>query len=130
MIPRPSLALIKELQIEYQDNVGHPNYHRLIALLLRRFRWEKMSYDCKSHCQHCVVCKRAKPDRRGGAALQPLGILEYPRETVGIDYVIDLPKSGTFGYTNVFTMVCHPIKIAHFVSCHKENNAEEATNLL
>ena len=84
-----------------------------------------MMFDCKSHCQQCIVCKRAKPDRRGGVALQPLGIPEHPWEIVGIDYVIDLPKSGTDGYTSVFIMVCHLTKMAHFVPCHKEITAEE-----
>ncbi len=49
------------------------------------------------------MCKRAKPDRKGGAALQPLGIPEYNWEIVGID----LPKSDTYGHTTVFIMVCH-----------------------
>ena len=60
-----------------------------------------MTLDCKLYCQHCVICDRAKPDRRGGAALQPSGILEYPWEIVGIDYVTDLSKSGLYGYTSV-----------------------------
>ena len=65
-----------------------------------------MTFDCKSHCQCCIVCNRAKPDSRGGSALQPLGIPEYLWEIVGIDYVTDLPKSGTNGYTSIFVMVC------------------------
>ena len=75
--------------------------------------------DCKSNFQHCIVYNRAKPERKGGAALQPLGIPEYLREIIGIDYVTDLLKSGIDGYTTVFTMVCHLTKIAHFVPCHK-----------
>ncbi len=122
VISRPTLALIKALVIEYHDNVGHPNYRRLMALLLKRFRWDKMTFDRKSHCQHCVVYKRAKPGRKGGAALQPLGIPEYPWEIVGIDYVNDLPKSGTYGHTPVF-MVWHLTKMALFVPCHKEITA-------
>ncbi len=129
VIPRPSLALIKALLIEYHDNASHPNYRRLMASLLKRFWWDKMMFDCKSHCQQCLVCKRAKPDRRGGAALQPLGIPNYPWEIVGIDYVTDLPKSGTCGYTAVFIMVCHLTKMAHFVPCHKEITAEESADL-
>jgi hypothetical protein len=43
----------------------------------------------------------AKLDRRRGAALQPLGIPEYPWEIVGIDYITDLPKSGIDSYTSV-----------------------------
>ncbi len=36
-----------------------------------------------------------------------MGISEYPWEIVGIDHVTDLPKSGTYGHTSVFEMVCH-----------------------
>jgi hypothetical protein len=61
--------------------------------------------------------------------LQPLGIPEYPWEIVGIDYVTDLPKSGTDGYISVFIMVCHLTKMAHFVPCHKEITTKESTNL-
>jgi hypothetical protein len=61
-----------------------------------------MTFDCKSHCQRCIVCNRAKPDLKGKDALQPLRIPEYPWEIVGIDYITDLPKSGIDGYTVVF----------------------------
>ncbi len=75
------------------------------------------------------MCKRAKPDRKGGVALQPLGIPDYPWEIVGIDYVTDLPKSGTYDNTKVFFMVCHLTKMAHFVPCHKEITEEESADL-
>ncbi len=39
VIPRTTLALIKALLIEYHDNVGHPNYRRLLASLLKQFWW-------------------------------------------------------------------------------------------
>ncbi len=69
-----------------------------------------MTFVYKSHCRHCVVCIRAKPDRRGGAAFQPLGIPEYPCDFFWIEYVTDLPKRGTNAYTTVFNMVCHLTK--------------------
>ena len=78
VIPRPTSALIKTLVFEYPDNASHPNYRRLMASLLKRYWWDKMTFDCNTHCHHCVVCNKAKPYRRGGASLQPLGILEYP----------------------------------------------------
>jgi hypothetical protein len=76
-----------------------------------------------------VICNRAKPDRRGGASLQPLGIPEYPWEIVGIDYVKDIPISGLYDHKFVFTMVCHLTKMAHFVPCHKEKTAKELASL-
>ncbi len=83
-----------------------------------------MSFDYKSHCKHCVVCNRANTERRGGDTLQPLGILEFPSEIVGIDYVTDLPKSSTHGYTTVFIMIYHLTKRAHFAQCYKEITKE------
>ncbi len=62
VIPRLTLDVIKALLIEYHDNASHPNYCRLMASFLGRFWWDKMNFDCKPHCQHCVVCNRAKPD--------------------------------------------------------------------
>ena len=76
---------------EYHDNVGHPNHRRLMVSLLKRYWWDKMTLDCTLYCQHCVIYNRAKPHRRGGASLQPLGVPEYPWEIVGIDYVTNLP---------------------------------------
>jgi hypothetical protein len=101
-MPRPSLALIKALLVEYHDNANHPNYRRLMASLLKHVWWDRMMFDCKSHCQRCIFCNRMKPDRKGEATLQPLRIPEYPWEIVGIDYVTDLPKSGIDAYTTVF----------------------------
>jgi hypothetical protein len=129
VIPRPVLALIIALLVEYYDIAGHPNYCRLMASLPKRFWWDKMTLDRKSHCQRCIVCNRANPDRKEGAALQPLGIPEYPWEINGIDYVTDLPKRGIDGYTVVLIMVCHLTKMAHFIPCHKEITAEESTYL-
>ncbi len=56
VIPHPTLASIKALLIEYDDNDGHSNYRRLMASLLRRFWWDKTTFGCKSHCEHYIVC--------------------------------------------------------------------------
>ena len=64
--------------------------------------------------------------KRGGVVLQPLKVLEYPWEIIGIYYVVIFPKSGIYGSTNVFIMVCHFTQMAHFVPYHKEITAEES----
>ena len=88
-----------------------------------------MAFDCKTYCQNCIVCNRAKPERRGASRLHPLGLPEYPWEIVGIEYVTDLPRSGLHGYTSVFIMVCHLTQIAHSVPCNKEITVEESSEL-
>ncbi len=75
------------------------------------------------------MCNITKPYRRGGNALQPMGILEYPWEIIDIDYFTDLPKSGTYGYTNVLILVCHLTQMVHSVPYHNQIIAEESTYL-
>ena len=93
------------LLLEYHDNDGLSNYRRVLATLLKRYWWDKKAFDCKACCKNCVVCNRAKPYRRGAASLHPLGVPEYHWEIVEIDYVTDLPRSGSHGYISVFIMV-------------------------
>jgi hypothetical protein len=71
----------------------------------------------------------AKPSRQGLASLSPLGVLEYPWEVVGMDFVADLPKSSKLQYTPILILVCHLTKMAHFVPCHKEITDEETADL-
>ena len=78
-----------------------------------------MAFDSKAYCRNCIVCNKTKPDGRGAASLHPLGAQEFPWEIVEIDNVTGLPRSGAYGYTSSFIMVCHLTKKAHVVQCHK-----------
>jgi hypothetical protein len=63
-----------------------------MAFLLKRFWWDKLTFARKSHCQHRVMCKKAKPGRRGEVLFNPWELFQYPWEIIGIDYVINPPK--------------------------------------
>jgi hypothetical protein len=129
VIPRPAQDLRILLLNEYHDNAGHPNWRRLLTNLLKCFWWERLSFDCKNYCSNCVVCNRAKPSRQGSASLSPLDVPKYPWEVVGMDFVIDLPKSSKLQYMAILILVCHLTKIAHFVPCNKKITVEETTDL-
>jgi hypothetical protein len=87
-----------------------------------------MTFDCKSHCQRCIVCNRAKPDRRGGAALQPLGIPEYHGKLLVL-ITSRIFLKVAFMVCHLTKIVCHLTKMAHFDPCHKEIIAEKSTDL-
>jgi len=129
VIPRQAQNVHILLLIEYQDNVGHPNWRRLLATWLKLFWWEGMSFDCKAYCSICVVCNRAKPSRQGSSQLALLGVPNYPWEIVGMDFDTDLPKSSKLTFTAILILVCHMTKIAHFVLSHKEITAKETDAL-
>ena len=94
VIPRPAQDQRILLLTKYHDNVGHPNWRRLLATLLKRLWWERISFNCKAHCSNCAVYNRAKPSRQCSSSLSPLGIPNYPWEIVGMDFVTVLPKSS------------------------------------
>ena len=85
VIPRSAQNMRILLLTEYRENVGHPNWRRLLAMSSKRFWRERMSFDCKAHGSACVVCNRAKPSRHGSSSLSPLGVPNYPWEIVGMD---------------------------------------------
>jgi hypothetical protein len=64
-----------------------------------------------------------------GPTLQALGVPQYPWKIIGIGYATDIPKSGSYGYTSLFIMVCHLTKMTHSVPCHKEITAKESADL-
>jgi len=45
VMPRPAQDMRTLLLTEYHDNDGHPHGRCLLATLLKRFGWERMSYD-------------------------------------------------------------------------------------
>ena len=87
-----------------------------------------MCFDFKAHCSYHVVCNRAKPSRQGSSSLSPLGVPNYPWESVGMNFVTDLPKSFKFNLNAILILVCHLTEMAHFVPCHKEITTKETAN--
>ena len=129
VIPRSAQQLRALLLSEYHDSAGHPGWKRLMAILMKKYWWKGIMNDCKNYVGKCVVCNRAKPDRRGCAPVNPLPVPAYPWEVVGVDYITNLPKSGKHKYTAVMAVVCHQTRMAHFIPCTDEVTAEESADL-
>ena len=129
VIPRPAQELRRTLLREYHDQAGHPGWKRLMAKLMTHYWWKGIMHDCKDYVAKCVVCNRAKPDRRGAAPVNPLPVPEYPWQVVGVDYVTGLPPSGKQKYTAVMIVVCHLTKMAHFIPCKDDVTAEQSAEM-
>jgi len=108
----------------YHDDVGHPNWHRLLATLLKRCWWERMSFVCKARCSNCVVYNQDNPSRQGSSYSSSLGVPNDPWEITGMVFIADLSNSFKFNFTAILSLVCHSTKMARFVPFHKETKAE------
>lgn len=94
---------------------GFPVTYRRIKQL---FAWPRMKADIKAYVQSCVVCQQAKPEHvKYPGLLQPLPVPRSSWETVSMDFIEGLPKSGRYDCILVvvdkFSRYSHFIPLAH-----------------
>jgi Integrase zinc binding domain len=57
--------------------------------------WQDMVLDTKVFCETCETCQHSKPNnQKPYELLNPLAVLGYLWESIGIDFVGPMPESG------------------------------------
>ncbi|KAL0161376.1 hypothetical protein M9458_045101, partial [Cirrhinus mrigala] len=73
---------------------GHPGSKQTLSLLQSRYWWPSMRRDTIRYVQSCSVCAKSNSPRMlPTGKLIPLPIPERPWSHLGVDFVIDLPRS-------------------------------------
>ena len=63
----------------------------------------------------CDTCQRVKAEhQRPTTLLQPMKILEWKWEEVGMDSIVGLPRTQR-GYDSIWVIVDRLTKVAHFI---------------
>ena len=97
-------------------------------MLSDHFFWPHMKRDVKKLCQKCITCKQAKSRVMPHGLYSPLPIPSEPWVDISMDFVFGLPRSKG-GKDYVFVMVDRFSKMAHFIPCHKTDNATDIAGL-
>ncbi|XP_040943180.1 uncharacterized protein, partial [Gossypium hirsutum] len=122
---------VREVLIEESHSgglMGHFGVAKTLAMLNEHFFWPKMRRDVERFCNRCIACKRAKSRIKPHGLYKPLPIPETPWSDISMDFVLGLPRSKN-GRDSIFVVVDRFSKMAHFIACHKTDDAVNIANL-
>jgi hypothetical protein len=108
--------------------MGYFGVKKTEDVLAAHFFWPKMRHDVERYVSRCTTCNKAKSQLNPPDLYIPLSVPCVPSKDISIDFVLGLPRTKR-GSNSIFVVVDRFSKIAHFIPCHKSNNASHVTDL-
>jgi hypothetical protein len=108
--------------------MGYFGVKKTEDVLAAHFFWPKMKHDVERYVSWCTTCNKAKSQLNPPDLYIPLSIPSVPSKDISMDFVLGLPRTKR-GSNSIFVVVDRFSKIAHFIPCHKSNNASHVTDL-
>ena len=115
VLPKTSSLIPMLLQEFHASPIGgHSGYLRTYKRLAGLFYWKGIRRDVQKFVAACDVCQRNKSLALSPAGLlQPLPIPNAVWEDISMDFILGLPRSGS--YDTIFVVVDRLTKFAHFM---------------
>jgi len=127
-IPNCSLRELLLLESHGGGLMGHFGIAKTLAVLQEHFFWPHMKRDVERICGRCVTCKQAKSRVSSHGLYTPLPIPTTPWIDISMDFVLGLPRTKR-GRDSIFVVVDRFSKMAHFIPCHKSDDASHVADL-
>ena len=102
--------------------MGHFGWRKTYEMLADHFYWPKMRRDIERFVQRCIACHKAKSKLNPHGLYTPLPVPSAPWEDISMDFVLGLPRTKR-GRDSIFVAVDQFSKLAHFIPCHKSDDA-------
>jgi hypothetical protein len=108
--------------------MGHFGVAKTLAILQGHFYWPYMKRDVERICGRCVTCRQAKSKVQPNGLYTPLPIPSEPWIDISMDFVFGLPRTKR-GRDSIFVVLDRFSKMAHFIPCHKTDDASHVADL-
>ena len=108
--------------------MGHFGREKTLLMLADHFYWPKMRRDIYRFVMRCITCNKSKSKLKPHGLYTPLPAPTTPWEDISMDFVLGLPKTQR-GHDSIFVVVDRFSKMAHFIACHKSDDASHIANL-
>ncbi|KAH9680016.1 Endonuclease [Citrus sinensis] len=127
-VPHSSLRELLVREAHGGGLMGHFGIAKTLDVLKEHFFWPHMKRDVERICEKCITCKHAKSRILPHGLYNPLPIPSEPWVDISMDFVLGLPRSKR-GSDSIFVVVDRFLKMAHFIPCHKTDDATNIANL-
>jgi hypothetical protein len=108
--------------------MGHFGVKKTEDILAAHFFWPKMRRDVVRFVARCTTCQKAKSRLNQQGLYMPLPAPSVPWEGISMDFVLGLPRTKR-GRDSIFVVVDRFSKMAHFIPCHKTDDASHIADL-
>src|SRR3954462_6459365 len=127
-IPASSVHLLLLQEAHGGGLMGHFGVKKTEDVLATHFFWPKMRRDVERFVARCTTCQKAKSRLNPHGLYMPLPVPSVPWEDISMDFVLGLPRTKK-GRDSIFVVVDRFSKMAHFIPCHKSDDAVNVADL-
>jgi hypothetical protein len=127
-VPASSVRLLFLHKAQGGGLMGHFGVKKAEDVLPAHFFWPKMRRDVEHYVSRCTTCNKAKSRLNLHGLYVSLPIPSVPWEDISMNFIFGLPRTKR-GRDTIFMVVDHFSKMAHFIPCHKSDNASHVADL-
>ena len=117
------------LQYNYDHILaGHFGQNKTLELVRHRYSWPSLHTDVQQFCKSCVTCMWSKLQcHKPYRSLKQLPILEWPWNSISMDFIEKLPSSS--GFDTILVIVNRLTKQVIFIPVHNTITSADLAHL-
>jgi hypothetical protein len=127
-VPVSSDHLLFLQEVHGDGLMGHFGVKKIEDVLTAHFFWPKMRRDVERYVSRYTTYNKAKSRLNPHDLYMPLSVPSVHWEDISMDFVLGLPRTKR-GRDDIFVVIDRFSKMAHFIPCHKSDNASHVADL-